>query len=587
MSKSIYWSGVALLLSLILSASVYAAPDPAQQAHGFRVLTAQQATGYALPPDVKLVQSHALGAGRSSERYQQTVNGADVLGGQLSLLRDENGKIVAIIGSHYPGLMSTNVVRLKPSQATAIATAKIGGTGAWHSELMINPQTGRQFYLVENRRDDSRWFHWIDAEDGTIVNSYDGLTTGTGTGVQGDIKDLSGLTTGNASTGYKMLSTDNRQTTYDALNRNRLPGSLATDSDDIWNLPGTTSPGQHALVDAQFFARVTDNYYLGVHQFNWNHYYPQGMVSSAHVQRNYNNAYWNGSQMAYGDGDGSNFIEFSGDLDVVGHELSHGVTEASSNLIYQGESGALNEAFSDIMGTAIEFYYGSGNWTIGEDIDAGGNGIRNMADPGEDGDPSDYADRYTGTADNGGVHTNSGIANHWFYLLVNGGQNADPAYASGTNVQGIGIQAAQDIAFLGFTSLNATANFCAARASTVAVAGGNAPNVADAWDEVGVDDNLCSGGTSGGGSTSGGPVIDNVASTDPNKRGSFTITWDTNVVADSEVTFTCCGNYTDSALVTSHSMGFRGTKGVEYIYYVSSTNTSGQKTTEGPFTHQN
>jgi len=92
------------------------------------------------------------------------------------------------------------------------------------------------------------------------------------------------------------------------------------------------------------------------------------MVSSAHLQRNYNNAYWNGSQMAYGDGDGVTFIEFPGDLDVVGHELSHGVTDATSNLIYQNESGALNEAFSDIMGTSIEYYYGTGNWTIGEDI---------------------------------------------------------------------------------------------------------------------------------------------------------------------------------------------------------------------------
>ena len=100
------------------------------------------------------------------------------------------------------------------------------------------------------------------------------------------------------------------------------------------------------------------------------------------------------------------------------------MTEATSNLIYQNESGALNESFSDIMGTAIEFSTGSGNWTIGEDITPGTNGLRNMANPGEDGDPSHYLDRYTGTSDNGGVHTNSGIINHWFYLLVNGGKNA-------------------------------------------------------------------------------------------------------------------------------------------------------------------
>ncbi|MBU1878410.1 MAG: M4 family metallopeptidase, partial [Chloroflexi bacterium] len=198
--------------------------------------------------------------------------------------------------------------------------------------------------------------------------------------------------------------------------------------------------------------------------------------------------------MAYGDGDGVTFIELCADLDVVAHELSHGVTEATSNLIYQYESGALNEAFSDIMGTSVEFYYGSGNWTIGEDIMPSANGIRNTANPNEDGDPSHYADRYTGTADNGGVHTNSGIANHWFYLLVNGDQNANPARASGTNVAGIGISAAEQIAFLGFTALPANATFCNARAATMAVAGSREANVADAWDEVGVDDTLCGGG---------------------------------------------------------------------------------------------
>ena len=295
------------------------------------------------------------------------------------------------------------------------------------------------------------------------------MTTGSGTGVLGE-KDLAGLTTLSGST-YRMVSYDGRQTTNDAQNRQRLPGVLATDADDIWNTPGTSSPGQRALVDAQFYARVTDNFYLTTKGFNWQTHYPQGMVSSAHLGRNYNNAYWNGTQMAYGDGDGTSFIEFSGDLDVVGHELSHGVTEATSGLIYQNESGALNEAFSDIMGTAIEFSAGSGNWTIGEDITPGTNGLRNMANPGEDGDPSHYLDRYVGSGDNGGVHINSGIINHWFYLLVNGGKNANPSRASATGVQhGIGLDAAEDIVFLGFSALPASATFCSARTATLGAA---------------------------------------------------------------------------------------------------------------------
>jgi hypothetical protein len=150
-------------------------------------------------------------------------------------------------------------------------------------------------------------------------------------------------------------------------------------------------------------------------------------------------------------------------------------------------------------------------------------------------------------------------------------------------VSGIGLAAAEDITFMGFTALPANATFCAARASTIAVAGNNSANVADAWDEVGVNEQLCGGGNNGGGD---GPTITNVASS-TQKGGNFTIQWTTDVPATSEVLFTCCGTYTDSALVTSHSMSFRGTRNATYEYYVSSTDADGNTTTEGPFVHQN
>ncbi|HXV62891.1 MAG TPA: M4 family metallopeptidase [Vicinamibacteria bacterium] len=551
---------------------------------GFRALTGQQAADFRVPSDMRHVSVERTGRNAEflAERYQQFFGAAEVLGGQLTVFRDETDLSVVVVGAHYPDLSSSNTIRIGADRAETVAASR--GDVPQHarsSVLMIHPRTGRYFYRVELRAGNARWFYWVDAESGTVMNAYDGLTTGTGFGVLGDSKDLTGLTTFSAG-GYRLVSVDGRQSTYDAGNRNRLPGSLATDADDSWNSPGSTSPGQPALVDAQFNANVTDDYFLSTHGFDWLNHYSQGMVSSAHVQRRYNNAYWNGSQMAYGDGDGNSFIEFSGDLDVVGHELSHGVTEATSDLIYQNESGALNEAFSDIMGTAIEYYYGSGNWTIGEDITPGSNGIRNMANPGEDGDPSHYADRYTGTGDNGGVHINSGIANHWFYLLVNGGQNADPNRASGASVQGIGLAAAEDIAFRGFTALPSTADFCDARESTAAVAGGHAANVMDAWDEVGVDDTLCIGDPVGGDV----PVISDAASKKL-KGTKFQITWTTDVPANSEVTFTCCGSYTSTVLVTSHSMAFNGSRGVLYEYYISSTDMDGKKATKGPLYHQN
>ena len=584
-SKSVFT--LALTLILLFMLIIPAAAAGVQQGNGndgFRALRGAEAAAFHIPADVQQTRLESLNSyGVQAARYQQFFNGAQVFGGQLTIYTNTNGERLAVVGAHYPNIEASNQVNLNAGQArAAVAGRSESAGGRLFSTLMIDPVSGRYFYNVESRAFDARWFFWVDAGTGETFNAYNGLTEGTGVGVLGDTKDLTGLTTASGGS-YQMVSADGRQTTYDALNRPKLPGTLATDDDDNWNLAGSTSPGQAALVDAQFYANVTDEYYLKTHSFNWTDFYPQGMVSSAHLQRNYNNAYWNGEQMAYGDGDGTSFIEFSGDLDVVGHELSHGVTEATSNLIYQNESGALNEAFSDMMGTAIEFYYGTGNWTIGEDITVGSNGIRNMANPGEDGDPSYYADRYTGTSDNGGVHTNSGIANHWFYLLVNGGQNADPNRASGIDVQGVGLSAAEKITFLGFTALTASADFCDARASTIAVAGNNSANVADAWDEVGVDEALCGGGSSGGGN---GPVISNVSS-GKTRGNSFVITWDTDVPATSEVNFTCCGTYTDSTLVTSHSMSFNGSKGYLYEFYVTSSDANDNTTTEGPFYHQN
>ncbi len=138
---------------------------------------------------------------------------------------------------------------------------------------------------------------------------------------------------------------------------------------------------------------------------------------------------------------GGQTVDFlSGALDIVAHELTHGVTDYTSSLIYQNESGALNEAFSDIMGTSVEFYFqqpGSGNlradYLIGEDVFRPG-GIRSMADPQAYGDPDHYSRRFTGTADNGGVHINSGIPNQAFYLAIEGGTNR----TSGLSVQGVG-----------------------------------------------------------------------------------------------------------------------------------------------------
>ena len=159
----------------------------------------------------------------------------------------------------------------------------------------------------------------------------------------------------------------------------------------------------------------------------------------------YQNAFWNGSQMTYGEG-------FAAD-DVVAHELTHGVTEFTSNLIYLNQSGAINESFSDIWGELVDLTNSGGTdnnavrWELGEDIPGIG-AIRNLKDPGIHGDPDKItsSNYYCGTSDNGGVHTNSGVGNKAAYLMVDG------ATFNGTTVEKIGFKRTAKIFYRAQTS---------------------------------------------------------------------------------------------------------------------------------------
>ena len=149
-----------------------------------------------------------------------------------------------------------------------------------------------------------------------------------------------------------------------------------------------------------------------------------GARSRVHYGNAYNNAFWDGTQMTYGDGSGNAKPLTS--IDVAGHEMSHGVTENSAALNYRGESGGLNEATSDIFGTAVEFYADDtsastdvGDYLIGEKININGNGtpLRYMDKPSKDGRSADCWSRTVGRLD---VHYSSGPLNHWFYLVSEG-----------------------------------------------------------------------------------------------------------------------------------------------------------------------
>jgi bacillolysin len=233
------------------------------------------------------------------------------------------------------------------------------------------------------------------------------------------------------------------------------------------------------------------------------------IISFVGVLPNYINAFWDsGTQsMTYGDGGyagGMHYVTLCAALDVVAHELAHGVTDATWDGKYMNESGALNEAFSDIMGAAVEFFIepvGNGrnraDYYMGEDLTdvfaPERYAFRSMENPSLFGDPDHYSIRYLGTQDAGGVHINSGIANQAFYLLVEGGTNR----TSGRTVAGLGAAnraKAEKIVYRGFTQyLTPSSNFSDARRATVLAAqelygtgSTEATQTAAAWDAVGV-----------------------------------------------------------------------------------------------------
>jgi bacillolysin len=358
---------------------------------GSLVLTGADAAAFAVPRDAVKLWSARLPDGTRQTRYQQRVGGATVFGGQLTVLTDRSGRTTSVIGAYYPGLKAKNAVAVSAASARGVAAKRVGSAGEWSSTLRIDPKDGRLFHEVVNQRLDHRWVSWVDASSGAVKKHYDAVAHGDGTGVKGDTKTID--TTRIGST-FFLRSRDLRQETYDAGQTGVLPGTIMTDADDHWNfnLPKLRSPSQAPGVDAHYYANVVDDFYAQT--FGRDSLDDNGMqmISSVHVLNRFCNAFWNGEQMAYGDGDGKTCISLSGGLDVVGHELTHGVTQFTSNLIYEDESGALNEAFSDMMGNTIEFYAAARgldpaatpDWLIGEDVilvpDVAP-GFRNMGDP--------------------------------------------------------------------------------------------------------------------------------------------------------------------------------------------------------------
>jgi Zn-dependent metalloprotease len=215
--------------------------------------------------------------------------------------------------------------------------------------------------------------------------------------------------------------------------------------------------------------------------------------SSVHYDTDFNNAFWNGRQMTYGDGDGKLFTGFTRAIDVIAHELSHGVTQYTvpgGGLVYEGESGALNESFSDVFGSVVKQWSlkqgpDQADWLIGAGImtPAVGKALRSMRDPGNQAltwSGDDQPGAMSGYVQGGDVHTNSGIPNHAFCLAA-------------TNLKANSWEKAAPIWYKALSLLHPEATFAEAAKATVQAAellygagSSEAKAVQGAWREVGV-----------------------------------------------------------------------------------------------------
>ena len=262
-----------------------------------------------------------------------------------------------------------------------------------------------------------------------------------------------------------------------------------TDTDNYWN--NVNSELDQYASDAHWGAEMTYDYFMLIHGLNIIDDNGFRLDSYVHYDVGYFNAFWDGSRMIFGDGISNNTPLVS--IDIVSHEFTHGVTEYTADLIYRNEYGALNESFSDIFATAVEFYtIGSeGNWFIGEGVFR----FRSMSDPNQYEDPDTYHGQNWafGTGDNGGVHTNSGVQNFWFYLLSEGGSGVNDNGQS-YSVTGLGIDQAGQIAYRNLsTYLIPTSEYEDARLVSMYAAidlyGANSQqfqSVVEAWNAVGV-----------------------------------------------------------------------------------------------------
>ncbi|MEU0971074.1 M4 family metallopeptidase [Streptomyces sp. NPDC005917] len=506
--------------------------SPSQRAELLRDASAEKAAtakAIGLGTQEKLVVKDVVKDtdGTLHTRYERTYAGLPVLGGDLIVDTAKSGATERVVKANNAGIKVaglTAAVSAASAEKQAVSRAKaLGSTkpAADGARKVIWAGSGKPVLAYETVvggfQDDGtpNQLHVItDAATGKKLFEYQGIENAAGTGNTQYSGSVSLTTTQSGST-YNLTDGDRgNHKTYNLNHGTSGTGTLFSQSSNTWG-NGTTSNAATAGADAHYGAAQTWDFYKN--SFGRSGIKNNGVAaySRVHYGNAYVNAFWDDGCfcMTYGDGTGN--ADPLTSLDVAGHEMSHGVTSNTAGLNYSGESGGLNEATSDIMGTGVEFYAANssdvGDYLIGEKIDINGNGtpLRYMDKPSKDGASKDSWYSGLGGLD---VHYSSGPANHWFYLLSEGsgakvinGVSYNSPTADGLPVTGIGRDKALQIWYRALTTkFTSTTNYAAARTGTLAAAGelyGTTGTeykaVQDAWAAIAV------GARSGGGGGTG------------------------------------------------------------------------------------
>lgn len=448
---------------------------------------------------------HRLIGGNTIEKFDRSLGGIPLRGKQLSIF-SEDGAITWLGGTLVTPQQPANFApQLETNLAVKLALAAVDRNA---EDLMGDPVVSTVIDTIGSRtrawtfvelqfRDIASWLVFIDPLRQRVVQVLDNVqhneVSGRGIDLLGVTRDFDAweeeglyyLYNPNKPANGFSIALDLERSTDLALGQ--LVSSVSPDA-------GWDPAGISAFVNLD----STYNYYLDTFGRNSIDGNGQDLIANIHYGENVANAFWTLGQMWFGDGDGSAFQNLAACLDVVAHEMTHGVIEQTANLLYQNQSGALNESFADIFATMVD----RDDWLLGEDCYVPAPGfLRSLSAPGQGGQPGHMNSflRLPTSVDNGGVHFNSGIPNRAAYLL-----------ADGLTLEGIGTSIGsaktEQIFYRALLLLTRDADFSDARNATLMAAislhGENSPEAAataQAWDSVGVTATTLaqsSGGTS-------------------------------------------------------------------------------------------